>query len=47
MVPSVGSMRPVSRFSSVDLPAPLWPTSATTLPAGMASVQSRSAQERR
>ena len=38
-----GSSRPTARLSSVVLPAPLGPTSPTTRPAGMRSVQSVSA----
>ena len=42
--PALGAARPTARFSSVVLPAPFGPTSAATCPAGIASVQSRSAQ---
>ena len=44
IVPVVGASRPTARFSSVDLPAPLGPTSPTTRPAGISRVQSDSAQ---
>ena len=46
IVPAVGSNRPTARCSSVVLPAPFGPTSPTTFPAGIESVQSRSAQRR-
>ncbi|MCW2933959.1 MAG: hypothetical protein JWM19_4921 [Actinomycetia bacterium] len=46
MVPAVGVSSPTAMCSRVVLPAPLGPTSPTTRPAGMASVQSRSAQLR-
>src|ERR1700722_4992724 len=42
--PADGTDRPTARFSSVLLPAPFGPTSATTRPAGTSSVHSRSAQ---
>ena len=42
-LPSVGAVRPTDMFSSVVLPAPFGPTSATTCPSGTASVHSRSA----
>src|SRR6266496_3397386 len=42
----VGASSPTARCSSVVLPAPLGPTSPTTRPAGMARVQSVSAQRR-
>lgn len=43
MLPAVGASWPTARFSSVLLPAPFGPTSPTTRPAGMSSVQSDSA----
>jgi hypothetical protein len=46
MAPADGAARPTARFSSVLLPAPFGPTSATTWPAGIASEQSRSAHVR-
>ena len=46
MVPDVGASNPTARWSRVVLPAPLGPTRPTTLPSGMASAQSRSAQRR-
>jgi len=42
MRPSVGGVIRDRHFSSVDLPAPLAPTSATTLPRGTASDTSHS-----
>jgi hypothetical protein len=42
--PSVGATRPMAMCISVVFPAPFGPVSAVTRPAGMASVQSRTAQ---
>ena len=47
IVPAVGASRPTASCSSVDLPAPFGPTSPTTCPAGMLSVQSDSAHRGR
>jgi hypothetical protein len=45
--PVVWLISPTASCKSVVLPAPFGPIRATTRPAGMASVQSRSAQVRR
>ena len=45
-MPEVGASSPAASCSRVVLPAPFGPTSPTTRPSGMASVQSRSAQVR-
>src|SRR5581483_11947837 len=42
-VPAVGRSKPVSRFTSVDLPAPFGPMRPTTSPGSSSSVTSRSA----
>jgi len=41
--PALGAASPTERLSKVDFPAPFGPTSATTCPSGIASVQSRNA----
>ena len=47
IVPAVGASSPTARCRRVVLPAPFGPTSPTTRPAGISSVQSVSAQRRR
>jgi hypothetical protein len=45
--PSLGASSPTAMRRNVVLPAPFGPISAITLPSGMDTVQSRSAQVRR